>query len=197
MNGAGLRHMLVELEPRLADLVDFVYPNAPHTAAEVSVLGLASLMGGFRAKPPNLEWWNASDDGRQYRGWPASLDALRAEARAGTRTAVLGFSQGAAVAAALAASSQAGGFPPLDFVVLVAGFPPRAEELAPLFTEPVATPSLHVWDEADPFARHSPRLLECFAPVSREKVEWHGRHTVPTRGPAADALVDFIRRHAA
>lgn len=189
--------MLRELEPRLTDLVDVVYPNAPHTASDASVLGLASLMGGFRAKPPNLEWWNASDDGRSYRGWPASLEQLRTRIHPGARTALLGFSQGAAVAAALAALSQAGAFPPLACVVLVAGFPPRADELAPHFATPLAVPSLHVWDPADPFAKYSPALFERFAETSRERLLWAGRHAVPAEPPEADALVDFIRRQVA
>jgi fermentation-respiration switch protein FrsA (DUF1100 family) len=196
MNGAGLRHMLQELEPRLTDLVDFVYPDAPNTASAESVQGIASLMGGFRAKPPNLEWWNASADGRTYHGWTASLDRLRSELARAERTGVLGFSQGAGVAAALAALSQAGVLPPLAFVVLVAGFPPRADELAAHFQTPIALPSLHVWDDADSFAKHSPLLLSRFDAATREKLASHGRHSVPTEPPEADAIVDFIRRHA-
>lgn len=196
MNGAGLRHMMREMEPRLADLVDCVYPDAPNTASTESVLGIASLMGGFRAKPPNLEWWNASADGRTYRGWTASLDRLRAEMARAERTGVLGFSQGASVAAALAALAQAGVFPPLAFVVLVAGFPPRAGELAAHYQAPIAVPSLHVWDEADAFAKHSPLLFKRFDRATREKLAWSGRHSIPAEPPEADVLVDFIRRHA-
>lgn len=189
--------MLRELHPRLTDLAEVVYPNAPHTASDASVLGLANLMGGFRAKPPNLEWWNASDDGRTYRGWPASLEQLRNEIDPSAPTALLGFSQGAAAAAALAALSQAGVFPPLACVVLVAGFPPRAEELAPHFAAPIAVPSLHVWDPADPFAKYSPALFERFAETTREQLLWAGRHAVPAEPPQADTLVDFIRRQTA
>lgn len=197
MNAAGLRHMQSELESRLTDVVDFVYPDAQHQASVESVAGLAALMGGFRAKPPNLQWWNASDDGLTYLGWSATRTQLAAEVERHEAVGLLGFSQGAAVAASLAAAAGRGEFPKLAFVVLIAGFIPRAVDIAPLFAEPVQVPSLHVWGETDPFARHAPALLQRFDPNTREVLTWPGRHEVPTTGSAADALVGFIRRHAA
>ena len=196
MNGTGLRHMLAELEPQLKDVVDFAYPDAPHGASEESVAGLASLLGGIRPKPPNLQWWSATDDGAQYAGWERSRELLAAEVARYPSAGLLGFSQGGAVAAALAAASSRGEFPPLRFAVLVAGFTPRAHDISPLFAEPVRVPSLHVWGEVDPFGKHAPGLLERFAPESRESVTWPGSHRVPTSGAAGDALVAFVRRHA-
>jgi predicted esterase len=196
MNAAGLRHMLRELEPRLADAVDFVYPDAPHAASSESVLGLASLLGGVRPKPPNLEWWNASEDGQTYVGWDRSRELLAREVARYPSAALLGFSQGAAVAAALAAASQRGEFPALACVVLVAGFAARAPEIAQLFSAPVRVPSLHVYGSADPFARHAPALVERFDPETREELRWSGRHVVPVNDAPGDALVDFIRRRA-
>jgi predicted esterase len=197
MNAAGLQHMQSELEERLTDVVDFVYPDAPHRASAQSVAGLAALMGGFRAKPPNLQWWDASDDGLTYVGWSATRAQLAAEVERHEAVGLLGFSQGAAVAASLAAASGRGEFPKLAFVVLIAGFIPRAVDIAPLFADPVRVPSLHVWGETDPFARHAPALLQRFDPKTREVLTWPGRHVVPTRGSAGDALVGFVRRHAA
>lgn len=212
MNGAGLRHMLGELEPRLSDVLDFEYPDAPHLASDASVAGIAALMGGFRPKPPNRQWWNASEDGLSYDGWDKTRELLRATAeRIGTATrasaagpapvarrgvALLGFSQGAAVAAALAALSHRGDLPPLRFVVLVAGFAPRAQDIERLFDSPLEVPSLHVWGDADPFAKHGPKLLARFSPSTRQVLTWPGRHTIPTSGSAAEALIDFMRRHA-
>lgn len=196
MNGDGLRQMLAELEARLAEELDFVYPDAPHLASAASVAGMASAMGGFRAKPPNRQWWNASDDHRVYAGWDATREALRAEALRHPSVGLLGFSQGAAVAAALAALSDQGAFPPLRFVVLVAGFLPRADDLKPLFATPIEVPSLHVLGDKDSFAKHGPQLLERFGASTRELLRWPGRHTVPTKGAAGDALVDFIRQRS-
>jgi predicted esterase len=196
MNAKGLGHMLAGLEPRLESSVDIVHLNAPHVASEASVAGMASATGGFRPKPPNLEWWNASEDGLDYQGWPETRAHVAAEVARYGAVGLLGFSQGAAVAAALAAASRAGQFPELRFVVLVAGFPARARDIAPLFADPVAVPSLHVWGDTDRFAAHSPALVERFDSRTREVQTWPGRHEVPDSGVAADAIVDFVRRHA-
>jgi hypothetical protein len=196
MNAAGLRYMLADLEPRLTDLVDFVYPDAPHTASEDSVAGLSSLLGGFRPKPPNLEWWNASAGGQSYDGWETTRETLAREVARYPSVALFGFSQGAAVAAALAAAASRGQFPSLAFVVLVAGFAARAPDIAALFSEPITVPSLHVYGDADPFAKHAPKLVECFAPEAREVLHWSGRHVVPVSGEPADTLVEFVRRRA-
>lgn len=196
MNGAGLRYMLAGLEPRLADVVDFVYPDAPHTASEESVAALASRLGGFRPKPPNLQWWDASAGGQAYMGWETTREALAREASRHSSVALFGFSQGAAVAAALAAAASRGQFPAVAFVVLVAGFAARAPEVAALFSEPIRVPSLHVYGDADPFAKHAPALVERFAPEAREVLRWSGRHAVPVNGEAADTLVEFVRRRA-
>ena len=198
MNGTGLKHMMADLEPRLEDAVDLVYPDAPHAASEESVAAIAQLMGGFRPKPPNRQWWNSSEDGSAYIGWEATRAQLAAELAARPGGAgLLGFSQGAAVAASLAAASSRGEFPPVRFVVAVAGFLPRAHDIAPLFDPIVPVPSLHVWGLADGMAKHGPRLADRFAPDQREIVTWPGRHIVPTSGAPADAIVAFIRRHSA
>jgi hypothetical protein len=196
MNAAGLKHMMGDLEARLEPTVDLVYPDAPHAASDTSVAAIAQLMGGFRPKPPNLQWWNASDDGKTYVGWEATRAHLARELAAHPGAGLLGFSQGAAVAAALAAASSRGLFPPLRFVIAIAGFEPRASDIAPLFTRPLQLPSLHVWGVADGMSAHALQLVERFDPARRQVVTWPGRHTVPSTGAAADAIVDFVQRHA-
>jgi pimeloyl-ACP methyl ester carboxylesterase len=196
MNGASLRGMLGTLEPQLAEHVDLRFPDAPHAASEASVANLLRRMGGSPSPPPNLEWWNSSDDGRQYQGWAETRAQLSAELQQRPAVGLLGFSQGAAVAAALSAVAQRGSLPSLGFVVLVGGFPPRAAELLPFFEEPLTTPSLHVWGEADPLAKHAALLVTRFSAPSRQVVTWPGPHSIPTRGEAADAIVEFVRRHA-
>jgi predicted esterase len=199
MNGAGLRRLMSRLEPRLSESVELVFVNAPHAASEAAVAGLEKRMGVPRGAPPHLQWWNSSDDGRAYRGWDISLEALRATLERHPGAGVLGFSQGAAAAAAMVALSCRGLLPPLRFAVLVAGFTPRSAELAPLFSEheaPLAVPSLHVWGEKDPFLKHGPALAERFSAQSRQLLTWPGGHNVPQNGEAGDTLVEFVRRHA-
>jgi pimeloyl-ACP methyl ester carboxylesterase len=196
MHGAGLRRSFGPLQERLGESVELVFPDAPGVASEESVAGLAAYLGGWRAAAPHLEWWNASEDRSVYHGWEASREALRREAERHSQIAVLGFSQGAGVAAALAGEARRGAFPPLRFVVLVAGFAPRAADIAPLFDPALEVPSLHIYGDADPFAKYAPGLAECFAPATRRVVNWPGPHAMPQRGPAAEALVEFVHAHA-
>lgn len=196
MNATGLRHMMAELTPRLSPAFDVVYVDAPHRASEGSVAGLAQVMGGLRPKPPNLEWWNASDDGLVYHGWNESREHVARAIAGQSGFGLLGFSQGAAFVAALAAAASRGDFPPPAFVILVAGFLPRARDIAPLFELPVSVPSLHVLGDGDPFAKHGPALFERFDPNTRQLLRWPGRHLVPGEGAAADAIIEFALQHA-
>jgi pimeloyl-ACP methyl ester carboxylesterase len=196
-NGSQFRSHLEPLAKRLPMDITLVCPDAPNVCSEGGVERLYGLTGALRLPPPHLCWWDASDDGRIYRGWETSLERLRELAKNAGPIGVLGFSQGAGVAAALAALAGAGEFPEIAFVILVAGRVPRADVLQPWFASPLRIPSLHVWGEQDAFAEAlSPLLVECFEPGVREQVRWPGPHILPTRGPAADAILTFIGRHA-
>jgi predicted esterase len=196
MNGQGLRHLLDPLLSGPLAPYDVECPNAPHAASEHSVEQLTRMLGGLRPRPPQLEWWNSSDDGRAYCGWEESLEVLRQAAATSAEKqmplGVLGFSQGAAVAAAVAALAERGQFPRLSCVVLVAGFLPRAESLRDLFSPPLQVPSLHVYGEQDPFAKHAPGLLAGFDGAARQELRWPGGHTIPTEPPLADVIGRFL-----
>ncbi|HEX2670277.1 MAG TPA: hypothetical protein VHM25_05365, partial [Polyangiaceae bacterium] len=106
---------------------------------------------------------------------------------------ILGFSQGAILAGAVAALSCAGQLPPVRSAVLIAGRKPRAAQLQAAFAQPIALPSLHVWGERDTLTgQYCEELVECFSAPQREVVRWPGGHVVPTRGPAHEAIVRFI-----
>lgn len=196
MNGEVMCQKMQSLRGRLAELVDLEFLDAPHPSGEHT---LARLYDGaravFRPAPPHLEWWNASDDARTYRGHEASLELVRERLAQHRSVGLLGFSQGATFAAALAALSERAELPRLGFAVMIAGRLPRSTQWGPLFDVPLRTPSLHVWGLRDRYATaSSPALLEAFAASSREAVSWRGPHVVPTHGVAADAIVDFVRR---
>ena len=144
---------------------------------------------------PHRCWWDASDDGSEYRGWEVSREQLRALCARQGRVGLLGFSQGAIAATALAALHAHGQFPRLDFAILIAGRVPRATVFAPLLRAPLQLPSLHIWGERDTGAvQAAPSLVAAFDAAARETATWPGPHTVPQRGPAADAIVKFIER---
>jgi pimeloyl-ACP methyl ester carboxylesterase len=196
MNGDVMRQKMQPLSVRLAELLDLEFVDAPHACKEHTLARLyAGARAVFRPAPPHLEWWNASDDGRAYNGYEASLELVRERLAEHPRVALLGFSQGATFAAALTALSERAELPKIRFAVMVAGRLPRSTEWAPLFESSLRTPSLHVWGLRDRYATAaSPGLLEGFAASSREAVFWRGPHVVPTKGVAADAIVDFVRR---
>jgi hypothetical protein len=101
------------------------------------------------------------------------------------------------LATAVAALSARGETPTLRFAVLVAGWPQRADALQPLLDAPIAVPSLHVWGDDDKLTGPlAPALVERFDASTREVVQWKEPHVIPTSGPPADAMVDFMRRKA-
>lgn len=187
-NGAVLQ---AELEPLLTGLGKLVCLDAPHQCSPGSVDRLYERLGGPRRPPPHLCWWDASDDGREYRGWPESRERLRAALAKHAPAVLLGFSQGAIAAAAMAALRETAG---PRAVVLIGGTPPRADDIAPLFAEPIRLPSLHVWGERDPFAPGAAALAEHFDPATRTVAVWPGSHTIPKDGAAAAAIVEFLER---
>jgi predicted esterase len=141
-------------------------------------------------RPPHHTWWRATDDGSVYAGWEAARDVVGRALAAHPGAAVLGFSQGAMLAALVAAWSARGELPPVSRVVLVAGRRPRAVDLQAALATPVAVPSLHVTGERDPMAPLSPELEACF--VAPETLRWPGPHVVPTRGPASERIRSFL-----
>ena len=194
MNGASLRALGHQLFGELEEHINLVFPDAPHVCTPAAAQKAFTSWGIQPPEPPYLRWWRASEDGSTYEGWDATRDWVRALIPEHAAVGVLGFSQGAMLAATLAALSARGGFPKLRCAVLIAGGLPRARDLSPLFSEPIALPSLHVWGERDPIAAASaPRLAECFQEAQRETVSWSGSHTIPQQGSAATTITRFVR----
>ncbi len=197
MNGEAMRDALGPLTKALEPKVRVVCLNAPHTCSAATVERMYRGASQASLSPPHLCWWNASDDGLDYRGWPDTRDLVSEALDRYTPASVLGFSQGGTLAAAVAALSRIGELPSIHAAVLIAGRKPRAAQLQAAFTEPVAVPSLHVWGERDTLTgKYSEELVECFAPDDREVVRWPGGHVVPTSGSAFDAIVRFVLGYA-
>jgi pimeloyl-ACP methyl ester carboxylesterase len=189
LNGAYMRRELARLEELGVELI---CPDAPNHSTADLVERLYTVWDAPRQPPPHRAWWDASDDGRTYHGWEASRDLLLPILGEGP-VGILGFSQGAIVATALAAMAQHGQAPPIDFVVLIAGRAPRADVLAPLLVEPIRIRSLHVWGDRDSMMGETCReLADRFAADTREVVTWPGGHTIPKSGPAAQAIEALV-----
>jgi len=193
MNGARLRALGEELFRVLEQRITLVFPDAPHVCTPDAAEAAFAAWRMAPPEPPYLRWWRASDDRAVYEGWEASCARVRGLVPEQARVGVLGFSQGAMLAASLAALSAQGRFPTLHCAVLIAGGVPRAHDLSPLFEQPIAVPSLHVWGERDPIASSSaPRLAERFEEAQRETVSWPGSHSIPQSGPAAATIARFV-----
>jgi len=197
MNAECMRAALEPIASALAPRVDVVCLNAPHVCAPASVERLYRGSNAKRLPPPYLSWWDASDDGLSYRGWEETRDLVREALDRYAPVSILGFSQGAILAAAVAALAHARELPPIRGAVLVAGRKPRAAVLQGAFLDPIAVPSLHVWGERDSLiGPHGRELAEQFAEAEREIVTWPGGHVLPSKGPGYEAIVRFVSEHA-
>lgn len=197
LNGARMEAQLAALTPALPEELAVVCPDAPHSCELESVERLYKRWRIARLPPPYLNWWNATDDGSEYRGWEATREYVKELLSRYARVGILGFSQGGILATAIAALSHAGELPAIRFAVIVAGGPPRAQAIKPFLTQIIGVPSLHVWGERDTIAASAaPAALECFDPATREHLIWPGAHSVPPTGPGALAIVNFVKRHS-
>lgn len=153
MNRDGLRAWLAPLEAALQDRAEFVYPQA---AIEVPAAEVRAMLDRYQMSLPETKigagqnwcWYRATDEKPpRYSGLAESLDQLQrfCDSR-GPFDGVLGWSQGAAMAAMLAAAQQNGGGYDfgLRWLVLCGGFMPGAALVKPWFETPLAFPSLHV-----------------------------------------------------
>jgi predicted esterase len=155
-NGTFFRAKTGSLRKACKSIAEFVYIDAPH-AATADFLDIEAIAGD-RGQP--LSWWNWDDgedrpaSSRTYQGIEQSLEAIQQciEQR-GPFDGVLGFSQGAALAALLcrratcreAAADTPGSVathplaahpaptPAFRFAILISGFVPRDGAFAALF----------------------------------------------------------------
>jgi pimeloyl-ACP methyl ester carboxylesterase len=197
MNGEVMRSALEPLAAALEPKVRLVCLNAPHTCSAGAVERMYRGASEDSRSPPHLCWWNASDDGLEYQGWPETRDLVSEALDRYAPASILGFSQGGILAAAVAALSRRGELPRIRAAVLIAGRKPRAAQLQAAFMDPIAVPSLHVWGERDTLTgQYCEELVGCFSAPEPEVVRWPGGHMVPTSGPAFDAIVRFVLERA-
>lgn len=189
LNGTLMRQQLAWLEARGVELI---CPDGPVACSDSLVERLYAVWDQPRQPGPYRAWWTASEDAKIYDGWEQTREMLVPILERGP-IGVLGFSQGAIAASALAALSQVGGVPPISYVILIAGRTPRADVITPHFAEPVRVPSLHIWGEADTLMGTAPAdQVERYDAATRKVVTWPGTHVVPTEGPAAEAIERLI-----
>jgi len=191
-SGEVLRGQLRGWAREVAELAELVCVDAP------------SIADG------DFGWWHARADVpapgappvKRYRGWSRTRAWIaRYVAEHGPFDGVLGFSQGAALAALLVALAVVEPAPLLRFAIMIGGFQSADARHAPWFAAgPLAVPSLHVIGRADsivsPAASHA--LAARFAaPVV---VEHDGGHVIadtPAVRTASRAFLTHMARRPA
>lgn len=176
------------LQKRLRGIAVLYFVDAPHVPEDAS--------GGDRGRC----WWQkGAQRGQPHphwaQQWASSQDILRGALRHAERVGrpfdgVLGFSNGAAVAAMLLAGLADSGSPALPrFAILCAGYLPTALQGA----QALDVPSLHVVGSADeqvPLEQARP-LQQLFL-QAQEYLHDQG-HLVPQRAADCEVFVNFIR----
>lgn len=159
-------------------------------------------------------WFRRDDTGPTYRGLDAGMHAVAAALRTdGPFDGIMGFSQGAAVAAMVAAVldgtprdenvacadwaravREANSMAPLRFAVLYGGFRADPADLAWLYEPRVAVPTMHVLGSLDTVVdEHRSRALveACVNPVV---VVHPGGHHVPISKEWVMPVVGFVKK---
>lgn len=113
---------------------------------------------------------------------------------------LLGFSQGAALAALVCALGQAGDsrFPLPRFVILVSGFCPRGLDFKePILQAPLALPSLHIFGDTDRVipSQESMQLASLFPGAIT--LTHAGGHFIPAAAPQKQAYLKFLDQFVA
>ncbi|KAF8489687.1 serine hydrolase FSH [Gautieria morchelliformis] len=199
--------------------VEFVFVDAPHDLVPVDLPGhalewLQAAEANATTKDDSLTpraWWRANDEKTVCNGLQESLLLLREILRETTFQGVLGFSQGAAMAAVLAAVLEKpelyepfmiGGkavHPKLDFFIPISGFMPSdplLEHILSRTSTKLTTPSLHVVGDTDVIvAPERSQLLISVCDQEVARVERHeGGHFVPSKANWRRFLQEYLVR---
>uniref|UniRef100_A0AAV1T0W6 Serine hydrolase domain-containing protein n=1 Tax=Peronospora matthiolae TaxID=2874970 RepID=A0AAV1T0W6_9STRA len=198
-NSRVLESQTSALRQAFGSRAEFTFVNAPWPASG-PVPELVRLFYG--PSGPFYQWWDAqkhSDTTSSrwtYSGFQRSLDQLTSEIDAlGSVDAVLGFSQGAAMATLLTAQylskASRGSLVPWKVCVLVAGFDPETPETLELLLDGGAyssvdgtldIPSVHLVGRRDAVvtALRSKKLEQRFTSTRRIRFEHDGGHEFPS-----------------
>eukprot|EP01018_Ginkgo_biloba_P025676 Gb_11083 [translate_table: standard] len=145
---------------------------------------------------------------QQTAGWTETLTHLQGVfSEMGPFNGVLGFSQGASVAATLCILRQINqgynGNIDFDFVILCSGFPSPAEEFQQLISQPsispIDCPSLHIFGGNDGLDRQimsesSMELVSFFKSDCCVVLRHSSGHIIPAQSPYIDRIKDFLHQ---
>ena len=196
-NGQFFRERTGAVRKQLKSVCEFTFLDAPRPATGEF---LGQIDEATRGAP--LGWYNTRDGNRpalssSYDGLEESLELVRDTCqRQGPFDGVLGFSQGATLAALLCLTTDL-----FQFAVLFAGYVPRDSTVLASMDAgaPCTLPSFHCFGATD--ASVPPDVARALASRFADPVihEHDGGHVVPGNAPLRSALKAFLvaRRDAA
>ncbi|XP_030459942.1 rhodanese-like domain-containing protein 6 isoform X1 [Syzygium oleosum] len=226
-NASSFKGRTASLAKKLRNIAELVFVDAPHELCFIyqpSVVDGHSKVSTEHRGPPKekcnkkFAWlvppdfsagseadWKEADgpfDPLQYQqqtgGFDSSLAYLKSTyLRDGPFDGILGFSQGAAMAALVCArKDKLKGEMDFRFAILCSGF---ALNLAEFEHGSINCPSLHIFGSDRGRDRQIPNtasagLAEYFEDGSRVIIEHDNGHIIPTRPPYIDEIKDFLQR---
>ncbi|CAO2644187.1 Esterase OVCA2 [Lemmus lemmus] len=205
----GFREKTGALRKALRGRAELVCLSGPHPVPEAAAPGGAGLLRKCSAtyRSPQHSWWfseqeadvfSALEEPAACRGLEAALETVaKALDSLGPFDGLLGFSQGAALAAFVCALGQAGDprFPLPRFIILVSGFCPRGLEES-ILQSPLSLPSLHVFGDTDRVipSQESMQLASRF--LGAVTLTHSGGHFIPAAASQRQAYLKFLDQFA-
>lgn len=165
-SGSILRTQTAFLRRILGDKYEWIFPNAPFRSKEIPPKEVTTYFS-----PPYFEWHN------DYHGFQTSKQYLQNLYDKEDVNIILGFSQGAAMATALALDNNP------DKVLLFGGVPPRSKQL-------VETPSIHVIGKTDPIRHRSEMLADQY--LNPQIIYHNGGHRFPSERKAYTEILNVF-----
>ncbi|CAK7229828.1 Family of serine hydrolases 3 [Sporothrix curviconia] len=197
-----------------------LYPTGPSRLRPQDMPGYTppedgAAAAGEEEEGDNWAWWRRDDASGAYRFLTQGMDRLADTIQeAGGVDGVLGFSQGGAAAAMLAAALEpdrevpqgpewswverlraANGHRPLSFAVIYSGFFAPPPELGWLYAPAIATPTLHFIGSLDTVVDETRTQALVDRCVDPAVLTHPGGHYVPISKEWVMPLVAFVKTH--
>ncbi|KAF7329945.1 FSH1 domain-containing protein [Mycena kentingensis (nom. inval.)] len=203
-NAAVFSKRLGALRKQCGKTVEFVFLDAPMVLQPVDLVGSASASLDAGDAVESRAWFRWNEDKSEAVGLPQSIRVLRDVLKERRFDGVLGFSQGAGMAAFLSALLERPNaypdflidgqppHPPFKFCVAVSGFRLRGSIGESIFSENYRTPTLHVIGKTDIIVVEE-RSRALVAVSDNARVEEHdGGHFVPSKGNWRKFLAAYL-----
>ncbi|OWK14076.1 DPH1 [Cervus elaphus hippelaphus] len=206
----GFREKTGALRKALRGRAELVCLSGPHPVVDAA--GSEGAKPDSGPCPPEEQprgWWFSEQEADVFlaleeptacRGLEEALGTVaQALNKLGPFDGILGFSQGAALAALVCALGQAGDphFPLPRFVILVSGFCPRGLGLMePIMQGPLSLPSLHVFGDTDGVIPSQESVQLCSRFNGAITLTHSGGHFIPAAAPQRQAYLKFLDQFA-